>query len=117
MFKKIIVALLLVIYASPSFSQRIPSVTTVVELNCISGLDLLNSLKEYTEIPLIRGLSIRGSSTQAFVLYVNPMTKSWTLVEKTENNFYCILSAGESFEYVPEESRKELQDNYNKKTL
>lgn len=92
-------------------------ITAKLDVVCVSASDLLGTLKEYAEIPLARGATIRGDSVHVMVLYINPVTKSWTLVEKPTDNLYCVLGVGGSFEPVPEESRKELQKNHELKQL
>lgn len=92
-------------------------ITAKLDLVCVSYSDLIGKIKEYAEIPMVRGLSSRGDSIHAIVLYINPVTKSWTLVEKPTDNLYCILGIGENFEAVPEDNRKELQKNHDLKML
>ena len=38
------------------------------------------------------------SYSNSFVLFVNPDTKSWTFVEITKENIFCVIAAGEDFQ-------------------
>lgn len=117
MLKKLALMLFFGLPLSLASAQQTPPTTAKLEIICVTGLDLFKTLKEYVEIPFIRGLTLRGSTLHPVVLYVNPLTSSWSLVEKTPNGLYCILAVGESFEPVPEKDRTELQKNYDSKTL
>lgn len=117
MFKKLALVLFLGLPVSLASAQRAPPTTATLEIVCVTGLELFETLKEYVEIPFIQGLAIRGSTLNPVVLYVNSLTRSWSLVEHTPNSLYCILAVGESFGAVPEKDRTELQKNYDRKTL
>ena len=56
-------------------------------------------------MPLARG----RTSTGALVIYVNPKTGSWTVVELVQSGLYCVDATGEGFEPVPEDLREEFQ--------
>jgi len=86
------------------------------ELFCIDVSVLEATLEEFKEFPFVRGNSKREPVGMVpLVLFVNPETKSWTIVEKVEHNTYCVLAMGSGLEAVPSEIRKELNKNRSKK--
>lgn len=91
--------------------------TATVQVVCAEYTQVESVIKEYAEIPVAIGLTTRGTTSHPFVLYINPVTGSWTLVEKTPNELYCVMAVGDNFGPVPEENRKELQKNHDKQTI
>lgn len=83
-------------------------VTTTVQLTCVTAGEIHEMLSEYKEAPFAVGMAERGEGKSAasglFMLFVNPATRTWTLVEETRNvkgdRFYCVLSAGSDFDVV-----------------
>ena len=105
--KKIIAMCLMmptVVFAQPKVE------TVYFGAYCVSLESLEKALKHFDEVPFVRGVGERepvGAITT--VLFVNPKTRTWTLVEKQANDRYCILSAGDNFEPVPDATRKEIE--------
>lgn len=79
---------------------------------CLNIQSLDNLLAEFNELPFIRGKSVRKVGDQTFemdlVIFVNPEKNTWTIVEKTPLNDYCVIAAGGLFGGVPEEIRNDL---------
>lgn len=122
MFKKLAIAGFFVMSSSLALAQSapelnpqlIPGQLTVV---CSTLTHLEYVLKEYSEIPLARGLIDRGNTTHSLVIFVNPSTLSFTIAERTPNGLYCVIAVGKDFEPVPKNAREELQKNYDLKNL
>lgn len=122
MIKKIATAVLFVMSSSLALSQSAPELNPPLipgqlQVVCSSLAQLESMLKEYSEIPLARGLVTRENTTSSLVIFVNPETQSFTVVEKTPNGLYCVLALGQKLEAVPKDDRKELQNKYDPKKL
>jgi hypothetical protein len=74
---------------------------------CVDYETLEATVAEWSEIPLLRGLSERGTERNeknyTMVLFVNKETRSWTLVEQIDPDYYCVIGVGSKFEPVPGE--------------
>ena len=80
---------------------------------CLNGNDLVESINEFKELPYVRGISTpfdKEDAKLSLVIFLNPTTGTFTIVEKAGNNLYCILAVGGGFEPVP----KEIQDDVRK---
>jgi len=85
---------------------------------CVDLNTLELTLQEFEEIPFVRGLSNRDPiGIVSLVVFVNPKTGSWTIVEKIQTGRYCILGVGSDFEAVPNNLRQELQKERKHKSL
>jgi hypothetical protein len=84
------------------------------KVECVSINSLDEILKEFDELPFVRGISNRNSGQttiqNSLVLFVNAKTGSWSLVEKTNDGLYCFLAVGMNFEPVPSEIIDKLQN-------
>lgn len=66
---------------------------------CMPLEKLQSLMNKYSEVPMINMSSTRilsdGSvKTNGTTLFANPKEKSWTLVEQTDDNVYCVIGAG-----------------------
>lgn len=89
----------------------IPSLALANTLSCISGEELTGLTNEYKELPFVRGIS--SPDGLSVVVFANPATGSFTIVERKGENIYCALAVGVGFEPVPkhiQDSIKELQN-------
>lgn len=67
--------------------------------NCLPHELLANTLAErYGESLVGDGLARDQSVIE---LFVNPQSRTWTVVARTPNGYGCILSAGEAFNVAP----------------
>lgn len=90
---------------SLSFAQKVEKV--MLETYCVKLDTLEQVLSEYGEIPFIRGLSQRDPlGTVSLVVFLNPQTQTWTIVEKFDTDKYCIMAVGSNLEPVPNETKK-----------
>lgn len=83
-------------FFSPLFAQA--EVVYPTKLVCVTEQELTPVLTKYQEQPVLKFSSMRVvGNSQGYlqsVLYMNPTTKTWTLVEQWDENLYCIVSIG-----------------------
>jgi hypothetical protein len=86
--------LFLMLFASPSFSQT----TKTLTVECYTIDVLAKELGKYSEMPLLIGNSLREEknkpSQNTLILVANTETRTWTLLEKADDDKYCILGVG-----------------------
>lgn len=80
-------------------------------ITCMDRTSLLALLDRYLEQPLIRG---RTEDNGAVVIYTNPSTLTYTVVERVEN-LYCLLASGTDFAPVPRELRQQFLEQRSKR--
>jgi hypothetical protein len=51
------------------------------------------------------------------VIFANPTTGTFTIVEKAAEDLYCIIAIGGGFEPVPKEIQDEVRQEQKKGTL
>jgi hypothetical protein len=89
-------------------------------ISCVNKESIYKLVGNFDEIPFIRALNVPvlGLSTfTSLVIFVNTKTGSFSIVEKVEEQKYCILAIGASFEPVPAEALKEYNEFVEKKKL
>ena len=86
----------------------IPSLVLANPLACINSAELTDLTNEYKEIPYVRGIS--SPDGLSVVVFVNPTTGSFTILERKAIDTYCAIVIGIGFELVP----KEIQDDVKK---
>jgi hypothetical protein len=92
--------LLAVLFTTKSYSQNKSDPTIVkVEAVCISEKDLESVIDgEFKELPMLTMVSTREINGKEIaipaVMFVNPKTQTWTIVEKWADNRYCIVGVG-----------------------
>ena len=78
-------------------SQYFP--TTIL---CTNWETVGRSLSRYGEKPMIKSQSIRfvGGNRQMvhMIIFTNPETRTWTMIEQFDNELYCIMGAGEDLQ-------------------
>lgn len=88
------------------------------EVFCLDLASLEATLNEFGEIPFTRGSSSREPLGKVpLVIFVNPKTGSWSIVEKIDTNFYCVLGIGTGFEAVPSEKKSEVYRSREKNSF
>jgi len=69
---------------------------------CVPQKDLEASMMKHGEKPFITALAYRITEgkpmSHPIVVFMNPNTKSWTLVEKTDSNSFCVIGVGTKME-------------------
>lgn len=103
----------------PVLAWAQPQIRTAQTL-CVSGEDLTKTMNEYKEIPFVRGASsslTEDNKSLALVVFVNPETRTFTIVEKAGDNLYCILAVGGGFEPVPREIQDDVRAEQEKGRL
>lgn len=87
-------ALLLISMSTVSASQTIQ-----VPMICVDKSEMVETLGEFNELPMMTMRTIRDLDGRPFetktILFVNPKTRTWTIVEQIGDAF-CALSAGSS---------------------
>jgi len=89
-------------------------------ISCVNKENIYKLVGAFDEIPFIRALNVPvlGLSTfTSLVIFVNTKTGSFSIVEKVEEQKYCVLAVGASFEPVPAEALKEYNEFVEKKKL
>ena len=101
MFQKILTSLALTVgmihHSNASEITQFPT-----QLFCLNQETLSSTITEFEEIPFAGGVAIRdvpevGMVTNNLVIFVNPKTMSWTIVERFSKDLYCVVSLGEKF--------------------
>ena len=90
------------------------------ETICLSAKDLTDTINNFNELPFVRGLSVPLNENQgklSLVIFANPTTGTFTIVEKAGDNLYCILAIGGGFEPVPKEIQDDVKQGQEKSTL
>jgi hypothetical protein len=116
--KKILAIALLI--PSVSLAQNPSPDTAVYQTMCISAKNLTDLIHEFKEIPYVRGISrpvIGDGPPAALVIFVNPKDRSFTIVEKTSENVYCVLAIGNNFEPVPRDIQDDVRTEQEKGQL
>ena len=94
--------------------------TATYETICLNGKDLTNTVNEFKELPFVRGLSVPLTQQErklSLVIFANPTTGSFTIVEKAGEDLYCILAIGGGFEPVPKDIQDDVKQGQEKSTL
>lgn len=83
----------------PSIASE--SIKLPTELICGSEKGFEAVLEKYGEIPFATMTSSReipgiGFSINPMVIFVNPQTKTYTIVEQLADNVYCVVALGEA---------------------
>ena len=103
----------------PSLVFANPQIKTIQTM-CLDGKDLTDTVNEFKELPYVRGISTPMAEQDAkmsLVVFLNPTTGTFTIVEKADDNLYCILAVGGGFEPVPREIQDDVKQQQEKSTL
>lgn len=100
MLKQILASLALTVgIIHPSIASDIVQFPT--RLVCADYETIKKNIEKFKEIPFVTMESYReiGNTVVATttVMFVNPKTKTYTLVEELNEDLYCIISLGENF--------------------
>jgi len=99
MFKKIITSLALTVgLFHTSIASELKQINSQLVCGNYDSIDA--TIKEYNEIPFVRMSGYRLSSSgnvsqNQIVIFVNPQTKTYTIVERFSSEIYCVVSIGE----------------------
>lgn len=103
----------------PSMVFANPQIKTYQAM-CLDRKDLTSTIDEFKEIPYVRGISTPFSeqdSKTSLVVFLNPTTGTFTIVEKVAADVYCILAVGGGFEPVPRETQDDVKQQQEKSAL
>lgn len=86
---------------------------------CLDGKELTGLMNEFKEIPFVRGVSrpFVGEGALSLVIFANPSTQTFSIIEKVEEDLYCILAVGSGFEPVPKEIQDDVRESQSKGVL
>ena len=118
--KKLIAMFLLMPTLVLANSEKPSLQISTYETVCLSAKDLSNLIDEFKEIPYVRGVSkpvVGDDSSLPLVIFVNPQSKTFTIVERASKDIYCILAVGANFQPVPKDLQDEVKENQNKGAL
>lgn len=87
-------------------SSLIADTQVLLPIVCLSKKDLIDTLKDFEEKPIIMGFSSRldeKKSAELFelIIFMNPDTKSFTIVEIHGNDKFCAITAGVGLKPAP----------------
>ena len=111
MLKKLLASLALTVgIIHPSIASE-TILTVSFEAVCISEKSLSQLVDKFKEDPMLTMVSVRETSNNNFdtipaVLFMNPKTKTWTMVEKVAGNLYCVIGTGEQVRPYLEKGKK-----------
>lgn len=91
-----------------------PSLALAHPQACINSKELTQLTNQYRELPFVRGVSIEGYSV---VIFANAETRSFTILERKDDDIYCALTVGAGFEPVPQSIQDELNELQNRDRL
>ena len=102
------------IVATTVQAQTPPIVATMYPAMCVDAESLTKTVEEFRELPFARGVSNSLGDSEgpprSLVIFVNPTTKTWTIVERVNPDQYCIMAVGSGFEPVPTEIRDRVEE-------
>ena len=107
MLKKLTASLALTVgFTNISIASDITKFPT--EMVCATEKALGSVLDEFEEIPFatmtsMREIPVLGMTANSMVIFVNPKTKSYTIVERIGKDLYCVVAIGENIEPYREE--------------
>lgn len=84
----------------PSTASEITLFPT--SLMCVDKRGITQTITEFEELSFAGGVSMRdlpgvGLVKNNLVIFVNPKTQSWTIVERFTKDMYCVVAVGEGF--------------------
>lgn len=95
--EKYLVSLILIFSGTTIAQENVETLSAPII--CTSSTRISEMLTEYNESPALAGYIVRetpyGYRDNQFILYINPDTRSWTLIEKI-NDLYCMSASGHS---------------------
>jgi hypothetical protein len=107
MLKKLTASLALTVgIANPSIADEVIKLPT--ELVCASEAGMSEVLDKYGEIPFATMTAFReipgaGFTNNPMVVFVNPKTKTFTIIEQITKDIYCVVSLGDNISPYVEE--------------
>jgi len=101
MLKQILTSLALTVgIIHPSIASDVQQFPTT--LVCVDQKGLTQTITEFEELSFAGGVAMRdvpgvGLVKNNLVIFVNPKTQSWTIVERFSTELYCVVALGEGF--------------------
>ena len=104
-----------------SAQAQTPATATMYPAVCVDAESLSKTMDEFQELPFARGVSNSLGDPEALprslVVFMNPKTRTWTIVERVNPDQYCIIAVGGGFEPVPTDIRDRVEQEQQKSQL
>ena len=104
-----------------SAQAEAPATATMYPAVCVDAESLSKTVDEFKELPFARGVSNSLGDPEAparsLVVFMNPKTQTWTIVERVNPDQYCIIAVGGGFEPVPTDIRDRVEQEQKKGDL
>lgn len=112
--KKLVLAAYLI--STSIYAQQNPDKLIKLSASCSSEERVLSLIKKFEEVPMLRMESERelgDGKTVEFItiMFVNPNTLSYTIVERFTKDIYCITGTGKNVTPMLEGATKEKQND------
>ena len=109
------IAASLIVFLTPAigFSQ---SNVLLLSSVCATDIEFAETMDNYGEQPLARGMSIRPIDNvrdRLLVIFINPTSRSWTIAEKIAEGIVCVVAMGQEFEPLDAKG-KPMENKFDK---
>lgn len=92
--KKLVLSILL-LASSAVHAQRSPTPESIkLTVPCATQAKVVEVLKEYDERPMLQMVSTRDKEELTTIMFVNPKTLTYSIVEQVNENLYCVTGSG-----------------------
>ncbi len=95
-------------------AQSLPE-RRVRQVLCVNAQDLTALTDQFEETPVARGITFDGA-LGSMVIFIGP-NGSFSVVERTGDDTYCVLAVGNGFESVPAHIQQESKQRQQKGRL
>lgn len=104
---KLLIAVLALL-ATGTIAQNSPDQISTLKLDtpCATEKRVAQALAQFKEKPMLRMSSERttiyGKGNNILIMFVNPETQSYTMIEKLSEDVFCVISVGNGVApYIP----------------
>jgi len=94
--KKLVLSILL-LASSAVHAQQSPTPDAIkLTVPCATQAKVVEVLKEYDERPMLQMVSTRDKEELVTIMFVNPKTLTYTIVEQVNDKVYCVTGSGKN---------------------
>lgn len=80
-----------------------PIGTFQLQAPCFNPVSLESIMNQYQESVVANGVLLRNNThTNKIIIFVNSVTRTWTVVEQITTDVYCVLATGSEFNVIKE---------------
>jgi len=98
----VVAALAVVPFSAMAQQDSAESTTTCISLKALT--ELIRKFEEKPAMAMKSYRTIKGEQVvHGTVLFINYETRSWTLVERTHKDRYCVVAMGQDISPIPAE--------------